>query len=79
MTTTISYLKTHWTPEDAHAILSLLDELRDALWAAYGEEIIAYHQRQHDQNSNENAGFDKHQRKPKNCSDEIVDDEKIPF
>ncbi len=43
----LSYLKTHWTPEDAHAILSLLDELRDVLWQTYGDEIIDHYQHQY--------------------------------
>lgn len=36
----LSQLKTHWTADDAHLILSFLDELRDVLWTAYGAEII---------------------------------------
>lgn len=40
----LSYLKTHWTPEDAHAILSLLDELRDVLWHTYGDDITEHYQ-----------------------------------
>lgn len=43
----LSYLKTHWTPEDAHAILSLLDELRDVLWHTYGNDIIDHYQQQY--------------------------------
>lgn len=45
--TRLTYLKTHWTPEDAHCILSLLDELRDTLWNTYGNDIIEHHQKQH--------------------------------
>ena len=37
-----STLKTHWTPDDAHAILSLLDELRDVLWATYVADIVEH-------------------------------------
>lgn len=36
------HLKSHWSPEDAHSMLSLLDELRDAIWQAYGDEIIEH-------------------------------------
>ena len=46
MSTNFTSLKTHWTPEDAHAVLSLLDELRDALWSTYGHQIIRHYQQQ---------------------------------
>ena len=36
------HLKSHWSPEDAHTMLSLLDELRDAIWQAYGDDIMAH-------------------------------------
>ena len=32
--------KTYCTADDAHLIISFLDELRDTLWATYGTEII---------------------------------------
>ena len=41
------HLKSHWSPEDAHTILSLLDELRDAIWQAYGDDIMAYCRKEH--------------------------------
>ncbi|PID55447.1 hypothetical protein CSB45_15995 [candidate division KSB3 bacterium] len=41
------YLKTHWTPEEAHLMLSLLDELRDQIWTSYGSEMIESYQTQH--------------------------------
>ena len=47
MTMKFTQLKTHWTAEDAHAVLSLLDELRDALWETYGADIIEQQQREH--------------------------------
>ncbi len=37
----LTQLKTHWTADDAYAVISFLDELRDVLWAAYGDDIIA--------------------------------------
>ena len=40
----LSYLKTHWTPEEAHILLGLLDQLRDVLWATYGSAIIEHYQ-----------------------------------
>lgn len=33
-------LYTHCSPADAHAIIELLDLLRDQLWGAYGDQII---------------------------------------
>lgn len=35
-------LSTHWTAEEAHALLQQLDELRDAIWHQYHKEIIEY-------------------------------------
>ena len=35
-------MKTHWTPEEATSLLMLLDELRDAIWSNYRDEIIEY-------------------------------------
>ncbi len=32
-----------WTAEDAHLVISFLDELQDHLWAMYGDDIIAHH------------------------------------
>ena len=39
-------LKTHYTVQEAYSLLMLLDELRDALWQNYHEEIIEYQQQQ---------------------------------
>ena len=47
MTMKFTQLKTHWTADDAHDVLSLLDELRDALWETYGADIIEQQQREH--------------------------------
>ena len=41
MTTTFFQLKTHWTADEAYLIISFLDQLRDSLWEAYGDEIMA--------------------------------------
>lgn len=59
--TRLTYLKTHWTPEDAHSILSLLDELRDVLWSTYGNDIIEHRQKQH---PNQNEINDNEQTDP---------------
>jgi len=66
-----THLKTHWTHEDAHAILSLLDELRDALWSTYGQDIIENQRQEFQHNGTLNE--DEYQ---KNSSD---DDDLIPF
>lgn len=43
----LSYLKTHWTPEEAHTILSFLDDVRDTLWRTYSSDIVNYYHQQH--------------------------------
>jgi hypothetical protein len=30
----------YWTPEQARAVIELLDELRDLIWANYGLQLI---------------------------------------
>jgi len=35
-----SYFKTHWTPDEALAVLQFLDELRELIWQSYGYEIL---------------------------------------
>ena len=45
----LTQLSTHFTPEEAHCVLSFLDELRDTLWNTYGPEIVAQYQQQHGQ------------------------------
>ncbi len=39
MTIRFSQLSTVWGADDANSMLQLLDELRDALWETYGEQI----------------------------------------
>ena len=34
-------ITTYWTPEEAHCIYQLLDELKSAVWASYGTDIQA--------------------------------------
>lgn len=43
----LSYLKTHWTPEEAHTILSFLDDVRDTLWRTYGSDMVDHDHQQH--------------------------------
>lgn len=32
-------LPTHWSPEQAVAVFEILDELREHVWASYGQQI----------------------------------------
>jgi len=34
-------ITTHWTPQEAHCVYELLDELKSAVWDSYGSDIIA--------------------------------------
>ncbi len=43
----LSHLKTHRTADDAYSVLSLLDELRDALRETYGADIAEQQQQAH--------------------------------
>jgi hypothetical protein len=40
MTMKLTQLKTHWTAADAHTVITFLDELRDLIWATYGDDIV---------------------------------------
>lgn len=51
----ISQLRMYWNAGEAHMVIGFLDELRDVLWTAYGEEIIAMHVKDAG-NENEIAG-----------------------
>lgn len=39
MTMKIMQLKTHFTVDEASSILQFLEDLKDRLWCAYGDEI----------------------------------------
>ena len=39
MTMKINRLTTYWTADEADTVVAFLDELRDTLWACYGEQI----------------------------------------
>lgn len=56
----LSYLKTHYTPQEVHTILSFLDDVRDTLRHTYGRETIEHYQQQHahDQQHDENVFAD---------------------
>ncbi len=49
MSMKLSQLRTYWDAEDAHLIISFLDELKEVLWDTYGNEIIE--QQQENQNA----------------------------
>lgn len=36
----LTQLTPHWEPDEALAMIQLLDQLKELLWSAYGEEII---------------------------------------
>ncbi len=40
MSMRITYLPTYWEAQEALSVITFLDELRDLLWASYGEEIM---------------------------------------
>lgn len=33
-------ITTHWTPEEADCIYQFLDHFKEALWEAYGEDMV---------------------------------------
>jgi hypothetical protein len=44
MTLKFTQLTTRWTTDDAYCVIEFLDELRDVLWASYGDQIIEMQQ-----------------------------------
>ena len=44
MTMRLTQLTTYWNADDANTVIDFLDELRDVLWASYGDEIIEMRQ-----------------------------------
>ena len=36
----LTQLATHWEPDEALAMIHLLEQLKELLWSAYGEEIV---------------------------------------
>ena len=49
MSMKLTQLRTYWDADDAHLIISFLDELKEVLWDTYGNEIIE--QQQENQNA----------------------------
>ncbi len=54
MTMKFTQLTTYWNAGDAHLVISFLDELRDVLWATYGDEIIEMHQAENKNRTQDN-------------------------
>jgi hypothetical protein len=40
MTMRLTQLPIHWEADEALAMIQLLDQLKELLWSAYGEQII---------------------------------------
>lgn len=38
----------YWTPEQAFAVVELLDQLRDRIWAHYNVQLLAEYREQYD-------------------------------
>ena len=57
MTMKLTQLKTYWDADDAFAVILLLDELRDVLWTAYGDEIIKLQLEKQNQDDQLDPGF----------------------
>lgn len=62
----LSYLKTHWTPEEAKTVLIFLEELQLIISNAYGNEIDDYDQNECNQSDSDADDF-------------ILEDDAIPF
>jgi hypothetical protein len=45
-------ITTHWNAEDAELVYQLLDELKEAIWLNYGQEITQINQHRHEQQQN---------------------------
>jgi uncharacterized protein YktA (UPF0223 family) len=67
MTKKITQLTTHWEADEALSVIQFLDEIKDLLWRAYGDEII--HQ--------EHADLKHHNRDEEQLSLDF--DDQIPF
>jgi len=51
-------LTAYWDAEDAHLVITFLDELRDALWAAYEVDIIEMQRADAENSPNDTDSFD---------------------
>jgi len=53
-------ITTHWTPEEADCIYQFLDDLKQALWRCYGEDIEQMHKTAHAQQKERNEEKESH-------------------
>ena len=67
MTRKYTQIITHWDAEDAHLVISFLDNLKEALWAVYGQDIMDEHA---------SRSQEHHQTDPLT---DLEDDDIIPF
>jgi len=58
MTLKTNRLRTYWNADDAHLGIGFLDELRDILWATYGDGIITLHRDRAEQARLQDAQLD---------------------
>jgi len=50
----------HWTAEQADAVYQCLDDLKEAIWQCYGEEIIEmYQHEQVEEQTNDDEFYDE--------------------
>jgi len=50
-------ITTHWTPEEADCIYQFLDEFKEALWHQYGEDMVAIHKANQDEQAGREEAF----------------------
>jgi len=67
MSMKLSQLTTHWSADDAHLVLSFLDELSEVLWATYGPGIIEQRERE----------YHKHQTDPQHPNADPPDERQL--
>ena len=48
-------IPTYWTPEQAFAVVELLDDLRDLIWARYSVQLLAQYREQCSPADNDHA------------------------
>ncbi len=58
MTMKLTQLTTYWDASDANTVIAFLDELREVLWATYGDEIIEMRRTASESNVNEGESLD---------------------
>ena len=54
MTMRLSQLRTYLTADDAHQIISFLDDLRETLWSTYGAQINDQKQQENQYEADQN-------------------------